>query len=475
MLERTPHLTALDKVREAGGDELVERLQFLDAQLGARVSATPTGSLRAPQRHETFDYDVAIVGGGLSLLYAPLLAETGARVVVLDRSSIGAAHREWNAGASELEALVRAGLVTRDELESFIIARYRTGVCRWFGGGSYPVTGVLDCAVDAGALLRHTRKLAEKRRVTLLDFTGLDAMAAGAFGVRLLLRSGEKTSELTARIVIDARGASSPDAGGDLVCPTVGGVMRGLSVPADTGDILVTTENVEDGKQHIWEGFPGRTGETTVYLFHYSPRTAVRSGGLLALYERFFELLPRYANGDGELVRPTFGIIPGWSRLSPAPRASLPRVALVGDAAARHSPLTYCGFGATLRSLPRVRDGITEALSLGYATIDCVVDDAPIHRATGLLAWMMAQPSRNLRQNGQINALLDAAFSTLHAAGNAVYASLLKDEMTIPELIRFLRQTARARPQVYRDVLTTVGARKAGLWSVGLARELLRV
>ena len=410
------------------------------------------------------DFDVAIVGGGLSLLHAPLIAATGKRVAVFDRARIGEAHREWNASGPELDALVRSGLVTRAELETLIVARYREGVCRWHGGGTYPVTGVLDHAVDAGGLLALARKKAETAGVALHDFTAVTAMSASRYGVRLVTAGGS----VTARLVVDARGVSSPDATADLLCPTVGGVVRGLDVPADVGDILATTEDVEDGRQHIWEGFPGRPGETTVYLFYYAPRDAVRNGGLMELYARFFERLPRYARGDGVLVRPTFGIIPGWSRLSPAPRSRLRNVVLVGDAAARHSPLTYCGFGATLRSLSRVRD----AFSSDRPLPESIVDDAPVHRVTGMLAWMMARPPRDVRQ---INALLDAAFSTLHAAGNEVYGSLLKDEMTVPQLIRFLRETAARRPRVYRDVLATVGARKVGLWSATLARELLRV
>lgn len=426
---------------------------------------------RAPTGDDTFDYDVVIVGGGLSLLYAPLLASAGLRVAVVDRARIGAAHREWNASRAELEALVRCGLTTHDELDALIVARYRVGVCRWHGGGSYPVHGVLDHAVDAGGLLSHARKRAEQHGVVLMDYTPLESMAASQHGVRLLV----KTGEITARLVLDARGASSPDGGGDLVCPTVGGVLRGLDAPSDVGDILVTTEDVDEGRQHIWEGFPGRSGETTVYLFYYAPRESVRHGGLTALYARFFDRLSLYAPGDAELVRPTFGLIPGWSRLSPAPRSRLPRVALLGDAAARHSPLTYCGFGATLRSLEKVRTSVLEAIGGAPRDLDCIVDDAPIHRATGLLAWMMAQPDTRPRHRHQINALLDAAFCTLHAAGNDVYQSLLKDEMTVPQLIRFLRATAARRPRVYRDVLATVGARKTGLWSLGLAKELLRV
>lgn len=458
-------------MRERAGPELIERLEHLDARIGAPQQPPP----RAPRPvgpEDTLDFDVVVVGGGLSLLYAPLIAALGARVAVFDRARIGEAHREWNASGPELDALVRSGLMTRDELDRMIIARYAQGICRWHGGGSYPVTGVLDHAVDAGALLAHARRVAIERGAQLYDGVSIDAMTGGRHGVRLQLPG----STLTAKLVIDARGSMATSSNVDLVCPTVGGVMRGLDVDRESGDILVTTEDVEAGRQHIWEGFPGRANETTVYLFYYAPRASLRSGGLMALYARFFERLTSYAPGEAELVRPTFGVIPGWSRLTPAPKPPQERIALVGDAAARHSPLTYCGFGATLRSLERVPRAIAAALGSRMPTnLDCIVDDAPIHAGTGLLAWMMAEPHRSPRHSHQINALLDAAFCTLHAAGNDVYGSLLKDEMTVPQLIGFLRDTAARRPRVYRDVLATVGAHKAGRWSIGLAKELLRV
>ena len=38
----------------------------------------------------------------------------------------------------------------------------------------------------------------------------------------------------------------------------------------------------------------------------------------LVHFKRFFALLGRYKSGDASLVRPTFGYIPGWSRLTMA-------------------------------------------------------------------------------------------------------------------------------------------------------------
>jgi lycopene cyclase CruA len=241
------------------------------------------------------------------------------------------------------------------------------------------------------------------------------------------------------------------------------------------GEILVTTEGIDHGRQHLWEAFPGRSGETAVYLFYYGPAKDRVPGALSALYARFFERLEVYKSGPAKLVRPTFGFIPGWSRLSPAPASGSRRVILVGDAAARHSPLTFCGFGATLRSLVPAGRAIARAVeSRGVTARDSfVVDDASIHHGTGALARMLASPSLDPGREGSLNELLDAAFSTLSEMGEESFAALLKDEMTLPSFITFLRITAKKKPGVYREVFEKLGLRTMLGWGGNLVRASL--
>ncbi|MEO7330664.1 MAG: lycopene cyclase, partial [Minicystis sp.] len=347
--------------------------------------------------------------------------------------------------------------------------------------------GVLDHAVDAGALLAATRALAERRGVALFDDHALLGHAAGDGPVGLLFEAGGRAGAprartLSARLLVDARGAASPNATADLICPTVGGVLTGLEegdgedrIQREIGEILATTEGVEHNVQHLWEAFPGRPGEVTVYLFYYARSEDVRPGALLGLYARFFERLPRYKRGEARLLRPTFGYIPGWSRLGPAPAPPGAGVVLVGDAAARHSPLTFCGFGCAMRSLAGTTASIVAALS-GERAIprDGVVCEAPIHAGTGALARMMASPSRDPARAGEINDLLDTAFSVLHGMGDEAYGALLRDEMTSGDFVRFLRATAALRPRVYREVWGSLGPVEVGRWGLGLVREMLR-
>lgn len=465
------------RVREAGGAELLERLDHLDA-----TRATPPVDddppPRPPAQDRALDYDVVLAGGGLSLLYAPLLAARGLRVGVFERGRAAVAQREWNASGPELQALVRGGLLTQEELRGVVAARYERGICRWHGGGTYPVAGVLDHAVDAGALLQAARRRAEEAGVEIHEGHTLVGHAAGRRAIAARFRTAGTSVDVRARLLLDGRGAASPSAKADLLCPTIGGVTEGLAagtggdeVDPAVGEMLVTVEGVEDGRQHVWEAFPGRPGQTTIYLFHFARADRVCGGELTRLFARFFERLPTYKRGDARLVRPTFGFIPGWSRLVPPPAPPSPRILLLGDAAARHSPLSFCGFGGTLRSLGPAVSRIAAAIDRRREhLLGTVVDDRPLHAATGLLARMMVEPEGDPQA---LNRLFDAAFGALHAMGNETYASLLRDEMGPADFVRFLGGTGLRRPRLLYDVPAQLGASALARWArAAIAAEL---
>jgi lycopene cyclase CruA len=171
------------RVSEAGGPELLERLEWLDAERAR--PAVEALSVRAPERGARADFDVVLAGGGLSLLFAPVLADLGLRVGVFERGRAAVAHREWNISRAELQPLTESGLFRPEEVESLIVARYEHGVCRWHGGGEYPVRGALDHALDAGRLLAEVRRRATHRGVSFHDGHSLGGMGEGPEAVRL--------------------------------------------------------------------------------------------------------------------------------------------------------------------------------------------------------------------------------------------------------------------------------------------------
>jgi lycopene cyclase CruA len=223
-----------------------------------------------------------------------------------------------------------------------------------------------------------------------------------------------------------------------------------------------------EGRQHVWEGFPGRAGDLTVYLFYYAASPTVGRGSLARLYGRFFETLSTYKEGDAELVRPTFGFIPGWSRLMPGPQAPSPRIVLVGDAAARHSPLTFCGFGSMLRSFQPISLAIAGAIERGIAPPPDVFPEEPVHAWTGALARLIASGKMS---GASLNDLLDAAFGTLADMGQDSYAALLKDRMGAQDFMTFVRTTASKQPSVYARLLRGLGPLASARWGLRVAMQ----
>jgi hypothetical protein len=73
-----------------------------------------------------------------------------------------------------------------------------------------------------------------------------------------------------------------------------------------------------------------------------------------------------------------------------------------------------------------------------------------------------------------LNALLDAAFCTLHSMGNEKYAALLQDVLPLPDFIHFLRVTSKLRPTVYRNVWQSLGVRATARWSLQVAQAWMR-
>ncbi|HUP27126.1 MAG TPA: FAD-dependent oxidoreductase, partial [Chloroflexia bacterium] len=228
-------------------------------------------------------FDVVIAGGGLGLLAGAALARRGLKVLVFDKDRVGAAHREWNISQPELESLPHWGIFQREELEAAVAARYSAGIISFDAAGTevphcpLKLNGVLDVALDAQSVL----DLARRR---FLEHGGI--IKEGLSFERLhIARTGEVASVFEvigpagrefyrARLAIDMMGSVSPIARTlneglpfDGVCPTAGTVVEGLEGSTDEGDVLVSIAPVSDGRQLIWEGFPGANGETTVYLF----------------------------------------------------------------------------------------------------------------------------------------------------------------------------------------------------------------
>lgn len=385
----------------------------------------------------TTDYDLIYAGGGMGLLNAAVMACLyGWRVLVFDDRVVGQVHREWNISRAELQALVDIGIVTWEELAPVIMREYRNGLVSFYTGpyGNIPhsevwMPTVLNLAIDANALLHLMRQKLEDAGSTILDgraFRRIRVYPSPSLRVEVdlaVVSSNDSPSvsastpdpadpadpaatlpeeTYSARLLLDGMGSTSPltllryrGRPFDGFCPTVGTVVGGFqegSGPREydptIGDILISVADAQSERQFIWEGFPGRNDETTVYVFYYialereqgkradrKPYAHAPGGAaacqdhwscysLLELYEHYFTLLPSYKKPGPNFrqVRPVYGYIPGRHRLRSNGQPMLRGVLPVGDASALQSPLTYCGFGSHVRNLHRTTSLLDYAL-----------------------------------------------------------------------------------------------------------------
>jgi lycopene cyclase CruA len=283
-------------------------------------------------------FDIIYAGGGLNVLNAAVMAQRyRLRVLIFDRFTVGAVHREWNISREELQELLDIGLLTTDELASVIQREYSDGLVRFHAAdirvppAELHLKNVLNIAIDAERLTALCMKkiLAQpsgkgEPNVILHHTTFAHCSVQPLQGVTVdVIQANGELYSYKARLLIDGMGATSPIAcqlnSGrpfSLVCPTVGTVAHGYrngcasdEINPEVGEVLVSTENARKGQQLIWEAFPGAGNLVAIYLFYYAETGS--QADLLQLFDDFFTLLPTYKDISAvKIVKPVYGFIP---------------------------------------------------------------------------------------------------------------------------------------------------------------------
>jgi lycopene cyclase CruA len=453
-------------------------------------------------------FDIIYAGGGLNLLNATIMTRHyGLRVLVFDRFTVGAVHREWNISREELQELLDVGLLTQDELESVIQREYADGLVRFHAdtirqpSAELHLKGVLDVAVDAEKLTALcVRKIQQcqprgKRPNVILHNTTFVRCAVqpaqthpSASGVTIdVVDSEGHEHSYAARLLIDGMGSTSPVACQlncgrpfSLVCPTVGTVARGYkrgdapdAINTQVGEVLVTTEDARAGRQLIWEAFPGSGDQVAVYLFHYA--AAGEHVDLLELFERFFEQLPGYKDTSNvEIVKPVYGFIPAgynialpWQKEQSPKVLAYDRVLSLGDAAAFQSPLTFCGFGSSVRNVRRITTLLAWALQH-----DCLrADDLQRIQASETVPavarafskFMIAKPESK-EPAWQVNETLNVFCRVLNDLGPQVTKDFFKDRIGWRDYTQLVLNTPRYYPRIYRLAFSTLSLAEGIGW-----------
>lgn len=495
-----------------GAEEHVARILQMDAVWqGIRTRVATGHQLDVPQvwselppmhyaraAHEScWQGDLVYAGSGLGLLHAYEMARQGWRVLVFDKGEVGCVHREWNISRTELQALVDGGGWSWDELDSVIMNEYRDGLVRFYREND-PLTlhlpEVLNIALDAGALLALARKKIAALGVTIRDYKTLTAVQVCTDArlpalVRVLGADGVAQT-YTTRLVVDGMGTVSPlslqrFAGRPYagVCPTVGTVATGFvegTAPElhdrTVGDILLTVSHAQQTQQYMWEGFPGRGDELTIYLFYYDTLIPGKPLGrpsptLLDLFEEYFALLETYkpSNGAAHHHKPVYGYIPARHSLQRSEAPLLRAVLPIGDAAAQQSPLTFCGFGSHVRNLRRTTGLLDAVLRAHLEQSDALQLVSPF-QVNVSLNWVF---SRFMQPWGQsdddVNQLQHHFMGVLERYGTAFATRFFRDEMRWSDYHKMILGMFVAYPPIV-GIAGRVLGRQIGQWIADYVR-----
>jgi lycopene cyclase CruP len=407
----------------------------------------------------TVEADVIICGGTLGILLATALQLRGWRVTLLERGTLRGRNQEWNISRAELHSFVELGLLSEAELETAIATEYNPARVSFHNGVEIWVKDVLNIGVDPVYLLETLKRKFLDAGGTLLENTAFQQAAIHANGVSL---QTNQDKPLTARLLIDAMGHFSPIArqarNGEKpegICFVAGSCAQGYP-NNDTGDLIASFTPIQNHCQYFWEAFPARDGRTT-YLFTYLDAHPQRFD-LDFFMAEYLRLLPQYQGvelSQLDFKRFLFGFFPSY-RHSPL-RVPWSRLLPVGDSSGAQSPVSFGGFGAMVRHLQRLTNGIEEALQSDCLSREALALLQP-YQPNIAVTWlfqrtMSVEWHRDVPPN-QINDLMSGVFAVMDELGDDVLKPFLQDVIQFVPLAKTL---PRVNPKLVFPLLPQVG------------------
>jgi len=421
---------------------------------------------------DTVDRDVVICGGTLGIFLGAVLVQQGWRVALIERGLLRGRDQEWNISRTELQVFLELGLLTEAELATAIASEYNPVRLQFLGGPTFWVRDVLNVGVDPVFLLDKLKAEFLAAGGQLWEHSQFTGAIVHPNGVAVQLQTNSSNAldaciseQVTTRLLVDGMGHFSPIARQarqgqtpDAICLVVGTCAQGFAENT-TGDLMVTFTPIAHQCQYFWEAFPARDGRTT-YMFTYLDAHPDRPS-LEFLFDEYFRLLPDYQQVSISALtfkRALFGLFPCYQASPLTPQWS--RVLHIGDSSGNQSPLSFGGFGAMIRHLPRLADGIKEALTidaLRRSDLAALQPYQPNLSVTWLFQRTMSVGVNQKVAPNQINELLSAVFAAMDQAGDQVLRPFLQDVVQFPALTEALLRTALQHPAVVARLLPQVG------------------
>jgi lycopene cyclase CruP len=435
----------------------------------AESQAVPIVVQQSEAALNELDCDVVICGGTLGVFIGCALAVRGCQVTIIEQGILRGREQEWNISRPELEAFLELDLLTPEELQQAIATEYNPGRVGFLGGVELWVRDVLNIGVDPVFLLEALKRKFLASGGKLLEKTGFKNAVVhpnGASVTANIMESNRETEvAIKARLVLDVMGHFSAIARQarqgqkpDGVCMVVGSCAQGIP-HQDFGDLIVTFAPIKNKCQYFWEAFPARDGRTT-YMFTYADAHPLRPS-FTELWEEYLSQLPQYQNVDLDRIkflRALFGFFPSY-RSAPL-QTPWDRILQVGDSSGSQSPLSFGGFGAMLRHLVRLTNGIDSALKsdrLDRDALRLLQPYQPNLSVTWLFQKAMSVGVDRDIEPERINYMLSTVFQCMQALGEPVLKPFLQDVVQFPALSQTMLKMAIADPVLVGTVIRQVG------------------
>ncbi|NJK28497.1 MAG: FAD-binding oxidoreductase, partial [Coleofasciculaceae cyanobacterium SM2_3_26] len=136
------------------------------------------------------------------------------------------------------------------------------------------------------------------------------------------------------------------------------------------------------------------------------------------------------------------------------------RILPVGDSSSNQSPLSFGGFGAMVRHLPRLHRGIHEALlydALSQAALAQLHPYQPNLSVTWLFQRTMSVGVDQSLDPDAINRLMNAVFLAMEQLGDPVLKPFLQDVVQFGALSQTLSQMSVTYPNIVTRLIPQVG------------------
>lgn len=442
-------------------DNVLERLrradQFWSALRTGKIDAPEVVSNSTTHIHQ-IDTDIVICGGTLGILLATALQQRGWSVTLMEREILRGRDQEWNISRHELQTLVELELLTEAELQKAIATEYNPARVSFQAGAEVWVKNVLNIGVDPVCLLEQLKQKFLQAGGKLLENTAFTSATVHPDGV--IVKTSAQT--IKTRLLLDAMGHFSPisqqarkGAKPDAVCVVVGSCGSGFP-ENNTGDLIYSFTPIVNHCQYFWEAFPAKDGRTT-YMFSYLDAHPARPS-LEDFMNEYLRLLPEYQGVELEQLafkRFLFGFFPAYQD-SPL-KLSFDRILPVGDSAGGQSPVSFGGFGAMIRHLGRLTQGIDQALELdllNHQDLALLQPYQPNISVTWLFQQTMSVEVGKQVNPEQINNLMNGVFAVMDRLGDDVLKPFLQDVIQFAPLAKTL---PLVNPRLVLPLLPQIG------------------